>query len=82
MEEHGVFVVDIQFVGVVQAGGGALGGLAGAGDVPDGQGVLQLVVGDGVRHGVPGAGLGVVGAVEAIGGQGRVGGSDAGRLVS
>ena len=74
MQEHGVLVVDGEPIGIVQAGGLAVCGLPGGRHVVDGQLVGQVVPGDGVRHGVPGAGLGVVGAVEAIGGQGRVGG--------
>ena len=73
MQEHGVLIIHLQLVQIVQAGGGALGGLARAGDVPDRQAVLQVVPGNGVGFGIPGAGLGVVSAVEILTGLGRVG---------
>ena len=66
VEKHGVLVVDGKLVRVVEAGGLALGGLARGSDGVDGQGVGQVVVGDGVRLGVGRPGLGVVGAVEAL----------------
>ena len=64
MEERRVLVVHRQLVQVVQAGSLPLGGHPRAGDGVDGQGVVQLVVGQGVGLGVPGAGPGIEGAVK------------------
>ena len=66
VEEHGILVVNVQLGRVIQAGGLAVGGLAGTADRVDGQRVRQVVVEDGVWLCIRRPCLGVVGAIEAV----------------